>query len=175
MTKPLIRCNGTMTEAQFLSWVRSALRAKSLRWPPRAKALELARRKYIGPNKLQKWEYQCKICEKWFKLKDVAVDHFPKSAGSILSIEDIGKFTDRLYCETDNLRILCHEDHAVWTCAEKNNITFDQARIAKQVIEKCKLKIDVQLALLSGYGYNNCSNAAKRKAAWTEILNKENK
>lgn len=166
------RCGNTMTESAYLAWIRSALRSKSLRWPPRAEALKLARRAYKGPNKLQKWEFQCAICLGWHKMKEVVVDHHPVAAGSILSVEDIGPFANNLYCEVDNLRVLCKEDHDVWTLAEKQGITFEEALIAKKVIESCKLKTDVQLALLSGFGYNSCTNAAKRKAAWTEIHNK---
>jgi hypothetical protein len=167
------RCGGLMTESAWLAWIRSALRAKSLRWPPRARAIELSRRAYKGPNKLQKWEVVCRICEKWFKLKEIVVDHFPHAAGSILSVEDIGPFANNLFCEVDNLRTLCKNCHDIHTLAEKQGVSFSEAEIAKKVIESCKLKIPIQLARLSGYGYNDCSNAAKRKAAWHKIHNRE--
>lgn len=171
--EPLVRCNGTMTESAWLAWVRSALRSKSLRWPPRGEALKLARRKYVGTNKMQKWEYQCALCSEWQLAKNCNVDHHPVAAGSILSVQDIGNFANNLFCETDNLRVLCSDCHKVHTLSEKKGISFIEAAIEKQVIEKCKLPIPKQVALLSGYGYNACSNAAKRKAAWREIINKE--
>ncbi len=173
--EPLVRCNGTMTESAYLAWIRSALRSKSLRWKPRGTALEMARRAYNGPNKLQKWEYQCAICKEWFKAKECVVDHHPKPAGSILSIHDIGEFCNSLYCEIDNLRVLCKPDHDIHTLAEKSGITFEDARAAKKVIEITKLPTKQLLAWLAERGYNgdSVSNASKRKACVEKLLLKE--
>ena len=165
------RCGGTMTESAFLAWVRSALRSKSLRWPPRNEALQLARKPYKGANKLQKWEYKCAICHAFYKGKDVIVDHHPKPAGSILSISDVSMFVNNLYCEVDNLRVLCSPCHDVHTLADKLGITFEQARVEKEIIaitkdtKKC-------LAYLASYGYNgvSVSNAVKRKALVSQLL-----
>lgn len=175
MTKQLTRCNGTMTESQWLAWIRSALRSKSLRWPPRAQALELARRSYKGPNKLQKWEYICKICGEWFKLKEVVVDHYPKPAGSILSVEDIGPFANNLYCEVDNLRVLCSPCHDVHTLADKLGITFEEAKIEKDIIALLKDK-QKTLDILDQHGYSGSevSNVTKRRELITKIF-KENR
>lgn len=170
---PLTRCNGTMTESAYLAWIRSTLRSKSLRWPPRGKALELARRPYKGPNKLQKWEYKCAICGEWFKAKEVIVDHFPKAAGSILCVADIGQFAENLFCETDNLRVLCVADHDIHTLADKQGISFEDARIEKRIIDKMKSK-DL-LAYLAEHGYTGASvsNSIKRKTLVTKIIKGE--
>jgi len=163
-----------MSESQFLAWVRSALRSKSLRWPPRAEALKLARRAYKGPNKLQKWQFQCAMCDEWFKGKDVVVDHFPVAAGSILKWEDIGAFANNLYCETDNLRVLdkaCHDAH---TLAEKMGVSIEEAKLAKKVIEFCKKDSKEVIEFLAKAGYNGSavSNATKRRAL-VEVIFKE--
>lgn len=166
MNKEKPRCNGTMTESAFLSWIRSALRSKSLRWLPRSAALQLARRSYKGPNKLQKWEYQCAICKHWQLGKDMVVDHYPIAAGSILSVQDIGNFANNLFCETDNLRVLdktCHDAH---TLAEKNGISFEEALVLKRVIRAEKeMSVKQIVALLTKAGYTDVSNAAKRRLA----------
>ncbi len=170
--QPLVRCGGTMTESAYLAWIRSALRSKSLRWPPRASALVAARQPYYGENKLQKWVYQCAICKHMFKGKEVVVDHFPKPAGSILSTADIGPFAENLFCEIDNLRCLCSQCHDVHTLAEKNGITFDEAVVEKRIIEICKQSPNKVIDYLAKYGYNgNCvSNSTKRKLLVTRIL-----
>jgi hypothetical protein len=158
-----------MTESQFLAWIRSALRSKSLRWKPRTDALELARRPYKGDNKRQKFEYQCAICQRWFKATDVVVDHYPKAAGSILKLEDVGEFCNNLYCEVDNLRILCSDDHDIYTLQQKNpGMTFEEARFEKMLIALMKDKKKV-LALLQDHGYN-CKNDVQRREALTKIL-----
>lgn len=166
----LTRCGGTMTEAQWLAWVRSALRSKWLRWPPRAEAIKRARRPYKGPNKLQKYEIQCAMCQQWFKQKEVEVDHFPHDAGSILTSDDIGPFVNRLYCEIDNLRVLCKPCHKVYTLANSKGISLDDARLEKAVTERMKDKN--LLAYLASYGYTGASvsNATKRKALVASIL-----
>lgn len=173
MSLPKRRCNGTMTESQFLAWVRSALRSKSLRWPPRNTCLELARRPYKGPNKRQKWEYECAICKNYFNAKEVAVDHYPKEAGSILSVADVGEFVNNLYCEVDNLRCLCKECHDIHTLASKNGITFKEARIEKEILAIMKWpkkKID---SYCEEHGYSGTTNDVKRKAAVSAILKGE--
>lgn len=170
---PLTRCGGTMTESAYLAWIRSALRSKSLRWPPRAEALKLARRAYKGPNKLQKWEFKCALCGEWFKAKEVIVDHHPVAAGSILSVEDIGPFANNLYCEVDNLRVLDKVCHDIWTVAEKLGIPFEQARIEKEKISLLKPPNKSKLqALLTEHGFV-CKNPKERRAALDIIFDKE--
>lgn len=167
----LTRCSGTMTESQWLAWVRSALRSKWLRWPPRAQAITAARRAYRGPNKLQKWEVECALCHGWFKLKEIEVDHYPHDAGSILSFADIGPFVDRLYCEVTNLRVLCKPCHKAYTLSASKGITLEEAKLEKKVTELLKNK-QKTLDLLARNGYTgvSVSNEAKRKALLTKLL-----
>jgi len=173
---PLVRCNGTMTESQYLSWIRSALRSKSLSWKPRQKALEMARRPYKGPNKLQKWEYACAICGEWHKAKDVIVDHWPIAAGSILHTDDIGPFANNLYCEVENLRVLDKVCHDIHTLSEAHSISWEQATVLKKVIEVEKThKPDKIIAMLKEANYNDVSNKDKRRVALTEMFTKESK
>jgi hypothetical protein len=164
-----------MTEAAYLAWIRSALRSKSLRWPPRNEALVAARRPYKGPNKLQKWEFGCAICKQWFKAKEVCVDHYPKPAGSILSVADIGEFANNLYCEVDNLRVLCEPCHSVHTLAEAEGVTFEEAKKLKEANEICKKPTKQVLAFLEKHGYSGAavSNATKRKELVTKIVKGE--
>lgn len=167
------RCSGTMTEAQYLAWIRSALRSKWLRWQPRNDAIKAARRPYNGPRAMQKWECQCSICKEWFVQKLVEVDHFPHDAGSILDVNDIGPFVNRLYCETDNLRVLCKPCHKVYTLSQSKGISMEEARLEKRVTET--LKREDLLDYLASFGYSGASvsNLSKRKALVTSILQGE--
>lgn len=166
------RCGNTMTESAWLAWVRSALRSKSLRWKPRGEALRLARRPYKGSNKLQKHEYQCSMCSGWFKGKEVVVDHHPKPAGSILSIDDIGEFCNNLFCEVDNLRCLCVDCHKIHTLSEKKGISHEDAAHEKKVNDFMRLDKHEVLAFLAEKGYtgSTVSNESKRKALVSELL-----
>lgn len=107
---PKTRNSNTMTEAAFWGWIRSALRRKTIMWKPIAEAKALARRSYKGTNKRRKWEYECAECKKHFADKEIAVDHI-ESAGSLRKAEDLPGFIERLFCEIDNLQVLCIDCH----------------------------------------------------------------
>jgi 5-methylcytosine-specific restriction endonuclease McrA len=77
-----------------------------------------ARRLYKGPNKRQKYEYQCKKCKKWHPEKNINVDHIIP-AGSLNTAQDLPTFVERLFCEQDNLQVLCETCHNKKTLKEK--------------------------------------------------------
>lgn len=110
---------GTLTESAFWSFIRSALRQKSRWWKPIALAKQRAKRSYKGPNKRQKFEYQCNICKEHFPEKDTNVDHVVP-VGSLNCAEDLPGFVERLFCEVDRLQVLCSKCHDLKTKNESN-------------------------------------------------------
>lgn len=90
--------------------IRSTLRRRTIMWPPVKQALELSKRASKSTNIRLKWEYKCAACKKWHPKKQVAVDHIVE-AGSLTCYEDLHKFVENLFCEIDNLRVLCHPCH----------------------------------------------------------------
>jgi len=116
---PKTRNAGTMTESAFWSFIRSALRQKSRWWKPIYECKMKARRPYKGPNKRQKFEYKCKCCGDWFPEKLVNVDHIIP-AGSLNCKEDLPGFVDRLFCEQENLQVLCEACHNIKTKKDKD-------------------------------------------------------
>ena len=115
---PKTRNSGTMTESAFWSFIRSALRQKSRWWKPITECKMKARRPYKGPNKRQKFEYLCNSCKAWFPEKQINVDHIV-GAGSLNCGQDLPGFVDRLFCEQDNLQVLCTTCHDHKTKLEK--------------------------------------------------------
>lgn len=115
---PKTRNAGTMTESAFWSFIRSALRQKSRWWKPITECKMKARRAYKGPLKRQKFEYQCNTCKQWFPDKKINVDHII-GAGSLNCGADLPGFVERLFCEQDNLQVLCTECHDKKTKLEK--------------------------------------------------------
>lgn len=107
---PKTRANGTWTEAAWWGFLRSGLRQMSRRWPPIARYLQRHRRPYKGPNKRQKFEYQCMACGSWKAGKEVAVDHIAP-CGRLAAMSDIEGFVSRLFVEETGLRIICEECH----------------------------------------------------------------
>lgn len=98
------------TKARYFSFIRSALRRAWSRYPVRFDVLEAAARPYKGTDKRRKKEYQCAMCEEWFMQKEVEVDHI-KPCGSLRDYKDLPRFTKTLFCEEDNLRVLCKPCH----------------------------------------------------------------
>lgn len=115
---PKLRNAGTMTESAFWSFIRSALRQKSRWWKPITECKLQAKRVYKGTNKRQKFEYQCATCKGWFPEKQINVDHI-KPAGSLNCKEDLPGFVERLFCEQENLQVLCETCHDKKTKLEK--------------------------------------------------------
>jgi 5-methylcytosine-specific restriction endonuclease McrA len=116
---PKTRNGGTMTESAFWSFIRSALRQKSRWWKPISECKANARRPYKGPSKRQKFEYKCTCCGDWFPEKLVNVDHIIP-AGSLNCKEDLPGFVERLFCEQENLQVLCEACHNVKTKKDKD-------------------------------------------------------
>ena len=116
-----IRNNKTMTESAFWSMIRSALRRVSSRgWKPIQQTKLNAKRKYVGENKRQKFEYKCNVCKKWFPDKEIAIDHI-KPVGSLKSALDLPKFVETLFCEVDNLQTICTSCHLIKSNNERIN------------------------------------------------------
>lgn len=110
------RAGGTWTEARFWGFVRSNLRRAQ--WPPLYHVKKSAERPYKGDNPRQKYEYQCAACKGWFKGSETQVDHI-KPCGSLKDYADLPEFVKTLYCEADNLRVLCKGCHQKVTNEER--------------------------------------------------------
>ena len=111
------RNNGQWTEARFNSFVASALRAASRRWPPK---WEVLKQSLVGIrlNKATKREgkhYRCQICTGIFPSSQVQVDHI-KPIGDW---SDWNKVVNALFCEADNLQAVCKPCHLEKTKKEK--------------------------------------------------------
>jgi hypothetical protein len=77
------------------------------------------RKKPQGKKGRHRFEYQCAECKKWYMDKEVGVDHI-KPAGSLKSFDDLPQFVETLFCEEDNLQVLCHKPcHANKTARER--------------------------------------------------------
>ena len=115
------RNGGEWTDARFRSFVTSALRAASRRWPPKYKALKEA---FVGKKTNKKtgklaMHYKCAKCKKLFVAADVQVDHVLPVVDPKVGFIGWDSFIDRIFCEIENLQVMCKPCHKVKTEQEK--------------------------------------------------------
>ncbi len=115
------RNGGEWTDSRFRSFVTSALRAASRRWPPKYKALKEA---FVGRKTNKKtgklaMHYKCAECKKQFVAADVQVDHVLPVVDPKVGFVSWDMFIDRIFCEIENLQVMCKPCHKVKTELEK--------------------------------------------------------
>jgi 5-methylcytosine-specific restriction endonuclease McrA len=115
------RNGGEWTDSRFRSFVTSALRAASRRWPPKFKALKEA---FVGRKTNKKtgklaMHYKCAKCKKHFVAADVQVDHVLPVVDPKVGFVGWDSFIDRIFCEIENLQVMCKPCHKVKTELEK--------------------------------------------------------
>ncbi len=100
-------------------WVKSHIERLSYKWPSRAQAMKAARRPSQLKDKRIKWEYKCNHCVKWFKGKEVQLDHIvPKGR---YSKETFFIWLDRLFCAVSGFQVLCIPCHKKKSATEHEN------------------------------------------------------
>lgn len=125
------------TNSQFFSFIRSALRSASNRYPVKYEVKNASRRKYNGGNKRQSWEYQCNKCRNWYSAKEVSVDHIVP-VGSLNSFDDLPMFCKKLFCGKEGLQVLCNLCHSEKSGMDKTRMKMEQLirkMTAEQVVE----------------------------------------
>lgn len=115
------RNGGEWTEARFRSFITSALRAASRRWPPKYKALKEA---FVGKKVNSKtgkmaMHYECAECKKHFVAVDVQVDHIDPVVDPKKGFISWDVFIDRMFVEIEKLQVLCKPCHKIKTDEEK--------------------------------------------------------
>ena len=113
--------DGEWTEARFRAFIISALRAYMKRFPPKWKALKAASLgRLINKRSGRLAEhYRCAECLEPFVARDVQVDHINPVVDPAKGFEDWPTYMERLYCEADNLQVLCKPCHKDKTNEER--------------------------------------------------------
>lgn len=115
------RNGGEWTEARFRSFVISALRAASRRWPVKWTVLKAA---FVGrtinkeTGKLAQ-HYKCADCKGNFPAASVVVDHIDPVVDTMTGFVDWDTYIERMYCEADGLQVLCKPCHKEKTALER--------------------------------------------------------
>lgn len=117
---PKVRAGGRWTESRFNSFIKGQLRSATRKWAPFSDALKSAR--------LRRGEYLCNGCKEEVpasivvngkRVKNALVDHIEPIVDPNVGFTTWDEFIDRLFCEEDNLQVLCHECHTEKTNEER--------------------------------------------------------
>lgn len=110
------RAGGNWTESRYFGFIRSTLRRAFTRYPVKHQVKVKSRRQKKGSRR---YEYQCAACKKYYPNSQTQVDHIIP-AGSLKTFDDLPGFVERLFCEPDNLQVLCSQCHKAKTEEERN-------------------------------------------------------
>ena len=122
---PKTRCGGRWTESRFNTFVRNILRSASRKWAPIQdvkKKANVARGQYLCAGCKQVVPVTVKQGRK--RVQNVFVDHIDPIVDPNVGFVSFDVFTDRLFCEEDNLQVLCGPCHDSKTAEETKVATL---------------------------------------------------
>ena len=140
------------TESAFMSWIRGGIR-RSLwnRHPVKLEFIKQNRVKIPNPNpkgKVDKvWGGVCALTGETHVIANLEVDH-QKGNHSLQTLKDVEQFISGIVNITlEDLQFVSKEAHKIKSYAEKQGISFEEAKIEKEVIEIIKQKKDKEYCI----------------------------
>lgn len=116
-------CGGMWTEARRNTFIKGLLRGGGRKWGPKGTALKESR--------LRRGFYHCAGCEQAVpatlppkpgnkrRIKNALVDHIHPVVDPCIGFTTWDETIERMFCEIDNLQVLCHDCHQIKTNLEK--------------------------------------------------------
>lgn len=160
------------SQAAFFTYLRGQIRLTWSRFPAKLKwkAAQMVKPP-MGYTGRAKSLGKCAYCGEMFAASTLEVDHIDQ-AGECNSWETAAQFLRRLLDCNDNWCLACKPCHKIKSFAERQGLSFEEARLQKRVIEICKqspTKV-VEFCLQNGYNERSLTNATKRREAVETIL-----
>ena len=169
------------SQTEFYTYLRGCLRKAWVRHPCKINKIQKVRfkgdrldskgkvmlDKKTGKPK-QVWHCECEICKHRGPMKDFQVDHIIP-AGSLIHFEDIPGFIERLiFVNEDDLRIVCKTCNSTLAYADKQGVTFEEAKAEKTAIAILSSGKDKEW--LIGLGITPESTKPKRRKQIVKVL-----
>ncbi len=165
-------------ESAFLNFIRGGVRRGLWeKHPVKLKIMKERRKRIVNPNEdnikrfPEVWGGQCEVCKQLFSQKDLQVDHIQDAPSRLREVEDIQKFVEAIsFVVKEDLRLVCKPCHGIISYSQKQGVSFEEARVAKEVIAICKDDAEV-LKKLEELGVKS-TDIPKTKKAKKELLTK---
>lgn len=126
---PKTRCGGKWTEAKFKSFIKNNLRSSTRKWEP----IQLCKKR----AHVARGEYKCEGCgnivpptiydeDSRKRVTNIFVDHIDPIIDPAKGFVSWDETIDRMFCEIENLQLLCRDCHSVKS--QKENAIAKQRR-----------------------------------------------
>lgn len=128
------RCSGQWTEARFKSFIKSLLRQGTRRWGPIQEVMK--------DSRISRGLYKCAECggahpptykNGTKRSKNVFVDHIDPIIDPSKGFTTWDECIDRMFCEVDNLQVLCKDCHDIKTAKERDVATLRKKKEKEQL------------------------------------------
>ena len=169
------------SESAYMSWLRGGLRRYL--WSKNPVKLEFIKQNRIkipNPNPKGKvkevWGGVCALTGNTYVIGDMEVDHISGNH-SLKTIDDLVPFVKGIVMVTlEDLQLVSKEAHKIKSYAEKQGISFEEAKSEKTAIELIKKGVDKQFLIDHNVKAENIgSTQLKRRKQIVELLLELNK
>lgn len=166
------------TESAFWGWVRGVLRKGWSKHPVKLEYIKQHRKRIKNPNPKGKvpevWGMTCQCCGQDKIQSDIQIDHRGDSQ-SFTGLEHAESYMSHLFLvDFESLRELCSDCHKIVNHCQLTGLTFAEAKKDKVIIDLLKPANKSKMEVLLKEHNYVCKNPAQRRAALTEIFDKEN-
>lgn len=165
------------TRSSYFVWLRGAMRRAWARHPIKH-AYKLKHRIRAPLGRITKsnptgevWCARCEQCDVVVRESESQVDHIV-SAGSFKGWDDFEQWMYRLmHINFDSIQVVCKSCHQIITHAERYGMSFEEAKLAKEVIAFGNLTAREQKVVLEIYKLSiKATNAEQRVAVYRQHL-----
>ncbi len=159
-----------------MSYLRGGIRrALWNRSPVKLEFLKRHRERIPNPNPkgrvAEVWGARCALCNELHAEKNIEVDHRTGNH-SLRCVDDLQAFVEGIVCVGfDDLQLVCKECHKIKSYAEKNDVSFEEARATKIAIDLGKQKKDK--AWLEARGLIPATSGPKRRQQIIKAMQEE--
>lgn len=115
----------------------------------------------------------CEVCAQDKVQSEIEIDHISETAGTFKKLEDAVEYMRHLFMVNfSKMRAVCKSCHAIITHSQRQGISFEDAKIEKEVLAYMKKGTAAIIALAESHGYSKAdvSNPEKRRRVLTTIL-----